>query len=163
MLKLQIFFGTILLHLIELRYSKIKDIKDMLHSLINIPPSRLQLFQSNSSIPLSSSLTMHDLKISRSGQSLKLSTIGSGVGQADYILNHDDEISLDVESSLVLADVRSGLKRNTVPIKTDVLDCTGGVYFMRGVSGRKVAVFKPQDEEQGMPNNTKVIMTFFYL
>jgi hypothetical protein len=72
---------------------------------------------------------MHDLKISRSGQSLKLSIIGSGVGQADYLLNHDDEASLDVESSLVLADVRSGLIRNTVPIKTDVLDCTGGIYI----------------------------------
>lgn len=135
----------------------------MLHSLTNISPSRLQIFQSNSSIPLSNSLTMHDLKISRSGQSLKLSIMGSGVGQADFILNHDDEISLDVESSLVLADVRSGLKRNTVPIKTDVLDCTGGVYFMRGVSGRKVAVFKPQDEEQGMPNNTKVLIFFIYI
>ena len=62
----------------------------------------------------------------------------------------------DNECAQLLADVRTGLKRHQAPAKTDVLDCTGGVYFMRSASGKKIAVFKPHDEEQGMPNNPKV-------
>ena len=137
-------------------FTKIKDVKDLLHNITKIAPSRQQLFQSNSSIPLSSSLTMHDLKISKSGQSLRLSINDASVlGASDHVLNRSGDALLDEECSRLLTDVRLGLQRHNVPIKTDVLDCTGGVYFMRGVSGRKLAVFKPQDEEQGMPNNTK--------
>jgi Phosphatidylinositol 3- and 4-kinase len=137
-------------------FTKIKDVKDLLHSITKIAPSRQQLFQSNSSIPLSSSLTMHDLKISKSGQSLRLSINDVSIlGATDHVLNRSGDTLLDEECSRMLTDVRFGLQRHNVPIKTDVLDCTGGVYFMRGVSGRKIAVFKPQDEEQGMPNNTK--------
>ena len=136
-------------------FSKIKDVKDILHSITNIAPSKQQLFQSNSSVPLSSSLTMHDLKISKSGQTLRLSVVdGNAVGTADFILNSSEENLLDSECSKILTDVRFGLQRHNVPIKTDVLDCTGGVYFMRAVSGRKVAVFKPQDEEQGAHTDT---------
>jgi hypothetical protein len=54
----------------------------------------------------------------------------------------------------LLSEVRSGMEVHQ-PIATDVLDCTGGVYFMRDSYGAKVAVFKPSDEEQGMPNNPK--------
>ena len=160
--------NVFILHIQELRqesncyalqvrwFSKIKDVKDQLHSITNIAPSKLQLFQSNSSVPLSSSLTMHDLQISKSGQSLRLSIIDDNVvGSSDFVLNQTEIDSLDEKCTRMLMDVRFGLQRHNVPIKTDVLDCTGGVYFMRAVSGRKVAVFKPQDEEQGMPNNTK--------
>ena len=66
---------------------------------------------------------------------------------------------MDVDSNCrkILAEVRMGLQRNKVPAKTDLLDCTGGVYFMKTSSGAQVAVFKPSDEEQGMPNNPKGI------
>ncbi|KAJ1412423.1 hypothetical protein B484DRAFT_335811, partial [Ochromonadaceae sp. CCMP2298] len=36
-----------------------------------------------------------------------------------------------------------------------MLDCTGGVYFLKGATNLPFAVFKPNDEEQGMPNNPK--------
>ena len=145
------------MHSLQVRWhSKIKDVKDLLHISTGIPPSRQQLFQSNSSIPLSSSLTLHCLSIDRSGYTLRLSVIDTNViGAAGFIMNHAHETSLDQECSNILSDIRSGLKRENMPIKTDVLDCTGGVYFMRAICGRKVAVFKPFDEEQGMPNNTK--------
>ena len=144
-------------HSVEVRWhSKIKDVKDLLHSITGISPSRQQLFQSNCPIPLSSSVTLHCLSIDRSGYTLRLSIIEANViGAAEFILNHAQESSLDKECSSILTDIRSGLQRENMPIKTDVLDCTGGVYFMRALCGRKVAVFKPFDEEQGMPNNTK--------
>ena len=144
-------------HFVQVRWhSKIKDVKDLLYSTTGIPPSRQQLFQSNCAVPLSSSLTLHCLSIDRSGYTLRLSVIDTNViGAAGFILNHAQETSLDQECSNILADIRSGLRRENMPIKTDVLDCTGGVYFMRALCGRKVAVFKPFDEEQGMPNNTK--------
>jgi Phosphatidylinositol 3- and 4-kinase len=144
-------------HSVEVRWhSKIKDVKDLLHSITGITPSRQQLFQANCPIPLSSSVTLHCLSIDRSGYTLRLSIIETNViGAAEFILNHAQESSLDKECSSILTDIRSGLQRENMPIKTDVLDCTGGVYFMRASCGRKVAVFKPFDEEQGMPNNTK--------
>ena len=144
-------------HALQVRWHfKIKDVKDLLHSTISIPPSRLQLFQTNCPIPLSTNLTLHCLNIDRSGCTLHLSIIEEDViGAAGFVLNHAQEISLDRECANILDDIRSGLSRETMPIKTDVLDCTGGVYFMRGICGRRVAVFKPFDEEQGMPNNTK--------
>ena len=99
---------------------------------------------------------MHDLKISKSGQSLRLSIIDrTSLGSSDFVLNRAKDTALDEECSRILTDVRLGLQRHNIPIMTDVLDCTGGVYFLRSATGRKVAVFKPQDEEQGMPHNTK--------
>jgi len=55
----------------------------------------------------------------------------------------------------MVQQVQLGLRCGHLPTKTDVLDCTGGVYFMKASSNNLVAVFKPMDEEQGMPNNPK--------
>jgi Phosphatidylinositol 3- and 4-kinase len=144
-------------HSLNVRWHlKISDVKDLLHGTTGVPPARQQLFQNNCPIPLSSSLTLHCLNIDRSGYTLRLSIIDANtIGDAEFILNHAQEITLDDECTNILADIRLGLRRENMPIKTDVLDCTGGVYFMRALCGRKVAVFKPFDEEQGMPNNTK--------
>ena len=144
-------------HSLDVRWHlKIRDVKDLLQETTGVPSARQQLFQNNCPIPLSSSLTLHCLNIDRSGHTLRLSIIDANtIGDAEFILNHAQETTLDDECSNILSDIRSGLRRENMPIKTDVLDCTGGVYFMRALCGRKVAVFKPFDEEQGMPNNTK--------
>jgi hypothetical protein len=144
-------------HALEVRwYSKIKDIKDLLHKITGFPPSRQQLFQLNSSTPLSSSLTLHDLRIEGPGHTLLLSMSGGKSPTAsNFVLNHANDAFLNEDCAQLLNDVRAGLQRNQRPAKTDILDCTGGVYFMRAPSGHKVAVFKPHDEEQGMPNNPK--------
>ena len=56
----------------------------------------------------------------------------------------------------MIQTVRQGLlTTNHTPGKTDLLDCTGGVYFMKNQQGQVTAVFKPHDEEQGMLNNPK--------
>ena len=50
----------------------------------------------------------------------------------------------------------AGLSSRQPPGKTDEFEGSGGVYFMRRRHGYKpCAVFKPLDEEPGMPNNPK--------
>jgi hypothetical protein len=145
-------------HSLEVRwYSKIKDIKDLLHKITGVPPSKQQIFQLNCATTLSSSLTLHDLRIEGPGHTLILSALSGRESSlvSNFVLNPSNDVQLDEDCKQLLNDVRVGLQRNQRPAKTDVLDCTGGVYFMRASSGHKVAVFKPHDEEQGMPNNPK--------
>ena len=140
-------------------FTKIKDIKDMLHKLTTCPPSSQALFLSTSSIPLSQSLTLHDLGIDRAGCTLRLSIISSHSNY--FFVLTASSASVEPECAQMVTKARVALQRQQVPAKTDVLDCTGGVYFMRAVSGQKMAVFKPHDEEQGMPNNPKVFISSF--
>lgn len=137
-------------------FTKIKEIKDMIHRITNCPPSSQALFLSTSSIPLSQTLTLHDLAIDRDGCTLRLSIISSHSNY--YFVLTASSASVEPECAQMVTKVRVALQRQQAPAKTDVLDCTGGVYFMRAVSGQKMAVFKPHDEEQGMPNNPKVII-----
>jgi hypothetical protein len=65
------------------------------------------------------------------------------------------DMEVDAKCTSILNEVRMGLQRNHVPGRTDLLDSTGGVYFMKASAGARIAVFKPSDEEQGMPNNPK--------
>ncbi len=51
--------------------------------------------------------------------------------------------------------MREGLSARRRPIKTDEFEGSGGVYFLVSANGQRIAVFKPQDEEQGMPLNPK--------
>lgn len=134
-------------------YSTIRDIKQQINSITKQPHSRLHLFHSSRPYELTNSTTLHDLGIEGAGYSMKLAV--------DYEI--DQKFTLEVASGLLLdedcrdmlQEVRIGLDRNRIPGKTDVLDSTGGVYFMRSHSGAKAAVFKPRDEEQGMEGNAK--------
>lgn len=55
----------------------------------------------------------------------------------------------------LIASVKRGLQDRWMPIKTDEFEGSGGVYFLTSSGGQRIAVFKPQDEEQGMPQNPK--------
>ena len=134
-------------------FTSIKDIKDQLHKLINYPPSRMRLYHFSSAKSLSNTTTLHCLGIFENGHVLRLvMDVRDGL-HASIIPSKDMDV--DYKCKKMLSDVRLGLQRNKVPAKTDLLDCTGGVYFMKAPSGAQVAVFKPSDEEQGMPNNPK--------
>jgi hypothetical protein len=134
-------------------FTSIKDIKDQLHKLINCPPSRIRLYHFSSAKSLSNTTTLHDMGINDSGHIfLLLMDVRDGL-RASIIPSKDMDV--DNKCKKILTEVRLGLQRNKVPSKTDLLDCTGGVYFMKAASGAQVAVFKPSDEEQGMPNNPK--------
>ena len=135
--------------------------QDALHKITKVPPSAQNLFYGTSSTPLRSTVTLHDLGIDRTGHSLILSITSSTTTNCYFVLNAITPLVED-ECVQLLADVRTGLKRHQAPAKTDVLDCTGGVYFMRSASGKKMAVFKPHDEEQGMPNNPKVMNDLYH-
>lgn len=142
-------------------FTSIKDIKDMLHRITRQPPRVLDLFYGTNARVLGNNLTLHDFGIERAGYVLRLAinngssfNNGGGHGPA-YVLTPSRDVALDTVCRRMLQDVRGGLDRGVVPMRTDVLDCTGGVYFLKSLEKRKIAVFKPHDEEQGMPNNDK--------
>jgi hypothetical protein len=146
-------------HLIQVKwFQKIKDIKDIVNKLTNIPPSKQLIFHSSCPTPLRNQITLHDLGIDGNGHSLHLAINESN--PSSFILAQVKDIYPDLSASKLLSEIRNGLECNQSPTKTDILDCTGGVYFMRNSSGRKAAVFKPYDEEQGMPNNYKGFQGF---
>ena len=133
-------------------FTSIKDIKDQLHKSINCPLSRMQIYHSFSSKPLSNQATLHELGIFQSGSVLRLALIFDSTRHA---LIPSKDLDHDVRCDEMVRQVQLGLRCGHLPTKTDVLDCTGGVYFMKASSNNLVAVFKPMDEEQGMPNNPK--------
>ena len=142
-------------------FTSIKDIKDMLHRITRQPPRVLDLFYGTNPRVLGNNMTLHDFGIERAGHVLRLaindgSLFGNGGGNGPaYVLTPSRDVALDTECRRMLQDVQGGLSRGLVPMRTDVLDCTGGVYFMKSLEKRRIAVFKPHDEEQGMPNNDK--------
>lgn len=88
-------------HLLPVKcFSTVRDIKELLCVELGVPPSRQQLFQSNCSIPLCPSLTLHCLNINNDGHVIHLSIIEDNViGSANFVLNHAQETSLDAECS----------------------------------------------------------------
>lgn len=134
-------------------FTSIKDIKDQLQREYNFPISRIQLYHPNSSNQLRNPTTLHDLDIKQAGHTLRLALVFTTNPQ--YMLEPAKDMCLDEEVEEMIWQVRMGLRSGHLPAKTDMLDCTGGVYFMKGSSNTPAAVFKPSDEEQGMPNNPK--------
>lgn len=134
-------------------FTSIKDIKDLIHQRSNIAPSKMHLFHSSSSKSLSNQTTLHDLGIYQAGHVLRLVLNIVAENQNSLIQSKDMEV--DDNCLKMLSEVQLGLDHGKFPGKTDPLDCTGGVYFMKSPSNHQVAVFKPSDEEQGMPNNPK--------
>ena len=134
-------------------FTSIKDIKDQLQREYSFPISRIQLYYPPSSKCLGNQTTLHDLDIKQAGHVLRLALVFTTNPQ--FMLEPTKDMCLDELNEEMIRDVRTGLRAGHQPAKTDMLDCTGGVYFMKGGSNTPAAVFKPSDEEQGMPNNPK--------
>lgn len=145
-------------HTLNVRwFTSIRDIKDMLHRITGQPTRNLDLFYGTNAQRLSNNMTLHDFGIEKDGYVLRL-TINNATTSCrpqSFVLTPSRDVELSDDCENMLSEVSTGLKQGAVPMRTDVLDCTGGVYFMRNTAGRKIAVFKPHDEEQGMPNNGK--------
>lgn len=133
-------------------FSSIKDIKDQLNRITNTPPREQHLFHLSRATQLKNSQSLHDLGIEKDGHVLKLSI---NTGTSNFVLTSSTDYNVDENCLQLINNVRQGLQRNQKPIATEIFDCTGGVYFLRNSSGQKCAVFKPNDEEQGMPRNNK--------
>jgi hypothetical protein len=100
---------------------------------------------------------LHDIGIVKSGAKLRV-IIDSSVEDKNKLAPFNESIQLSNELLELIDDSRSGLSSNQPPAKTDEFQGSGGVYFIRKRKGgkvAKVAVFKPLDEEPGMPNNPK--------
>lgn len=141
-------------HILNVKwYFTIKDIKDQLFRCTNIPVKYQQLFHDACPTALRNQMNLHDLGIATSGHILRLSITSE---KENFILVEANPDVIDSVCSSLLNDVRLGLRRPGLkPLKTDEFDGTGGVYFMRSATGTNIAVFKPADEEQGMPYNAK--------
>jgi len=133
-------------------FTTIKDIKDQLHKKYFYPHSNMFLFHTSRSRALTNQNTLHDLGISKEGHVLRLVI---DTAAKNHSLMPSKDIKMDDLCVEMISEVQKGLDSGKVPAKTDVLDCTGGVYFMKSTTGIHVAVFKPSDEEQGTPFNTK--------
>ena len=142
------------IHVLNVKwYFTIKDIKDQLFRFTNIPVRHQQLFHDAFPTALRNTMNLHDLGISASGHILRLSATSE---KENFVLVEASSDIVDTKCSSLLNDVRLGLRRPGLkPLKTDEFDGTGGVYFMRSATGTNIAVFKPADEEQGMPYNAK--------
>lgn len=131
----------------------ISEVKRLLHEEMGAPPARQHLFYSTNPTPLSNSLSLHDMRIERSCHMLSL-WIDDPL-RPDYSLSICQEARPDEAAKALVGEVQRGLLKGQHPTATDQFEGSGGVYFMRGVNGLYIGVFKPQDEEQGMPNNPK--------
>lgn len=133
-------------------WTTIKALKEQLLQLTGVPPCKQHLFSSFLPMELRNTFTLHDLRIEKSGHSFSL-VVDDSLSNFTLMAAHPSD--LDESCLQMISDVKLGLNKNKVPGKSDLLDGTSGVYFMRSVLGANCAVFKPRDEEQGMPNNPK--------
>lgn len=137
---------------IDVKYfTSIKDIKDQLQREYNFPVSRIQLYHSSSPKFLRNQTTLHDLDIKQAGHVLRLALVIATNPQ--FMLEPIKDLCIDDDVEDMIRQVRMGMRSGHLPAKTDMLDCTGGVYFMKGSSNTPTAVFKPSDEEQGTHNS----------
>jgi hypothetical protein len=142
------------IHSVKVRwYSSIKDLKDQLHVITNEPPSTQHIFHPSNPTEFRNSSTLQSIGIEHDGFTLKVAF--DDYVRASFYLEPLKKDLLDAAASNMLEEVRQGLIRDKQPKVTDKLDGSGGVYFLRSLKGFYAAVFKPHDEEQGMPNNPK--------
>eukprot|EP01041_Mallomonas_annulata_P011140 gene11140-23281_t len=134
-------------------WTTIKDVKDQLHKLTHRAPAKQRLFHPSEPKELRNLVTLHDVGLEESGGMLRV--VFESNEKSNFILSHSDAIKMDESCANMIADIRHGLQGNKIPAKSDILDGTSGVYFMRSTMGAYISVFKPRDEEQGMPNNPK--------
>merc|ERR1711871_1658883 len=148
-------------------WDKISDIKVLLRKIINESLSRHHLYLPKSAKELSNNLTLHDIGFTGNSSSLAKVTeklrviIDSSYGKdglkSSSLIPFNEAITEDEKIREIIEETRTGLSAGQPPGKTDEFDGSGGVYFMKSPSSKfgPVAVFKPLDEEPGMPNNPK--------
>lgn len=144
------------IHSLQVRwYTSIKDVKDMMRKITNVLPSKQEFFYASFPKALRNQTTMHDLGFEGAGNVLGVSLAATSPNDNRACFIAPVKNFPDIACQKLVSDVRLGFYRGQTPSKTDIFDGTGGVYFMRGSNGVHNAVFKPRDEEQGMPMNPK--------
>jgi len=152
-------------------WSTVKDVKDVVNTLLHVPPSNQRLFFGplmTSGYDLPNLRTLNDVGIYRSGETLflemkgNLSSLNSRLSDMTTLTSsgsNDICVALSVLNVTpkhlrkVVQQARRGL---ALGLKPDlVLDGSGGTYFMHDPKKVRVAVFKPADEEPYADNNPR--------
>jgi hypothetical protein len=131
-------------------WTSIKEIKDAIKQLVDVPVAQQRLFYRGAELP--NSRLLHDVGVEASGSTLFFAV------QRDQ---SQQRWSLEVYGSLepprslrrIISQVRRGLEVGLAPSLS--LEGTGGTYFFKGPRKHNLAAFKPQDEEPFAPNNPK--------
>jgi hypothetical protein len=124
-------------------HQTVKDVKDLLYKHTSIPPSKISLFHLHSPTQLRNTICLHYL-VPHSGNNggtdstvvLRFISTQSATSQ-DFILQPISDTQSDSDAQLLLDKIRKGFLANKQPIKTELLDCTGGVYFLRNGCGNR--------------------------
>ena len=166
-------------------WSTVKDVKDVIQKLLSIPPSLQRLYFGplmNSGRPLPNHRTLHDAGIYKNGQVLFLeikglpSTTTAPLGSSSSLLLASKKSRFldlstlkqaenDICISKAMFDItpkhfKSIIKQTRIALACGikpvlVLDGSGGTYFLHDAYKRKIAVFKPADEEPYAVNNPR--------
>lgn len=157
-------------------WSTIKDVKNQLHKLTNLPPSAQRIFYGPlgqrggkpmpGQVELPNYRTLHDAGICRSGETLLLDVKPQS--------GHSSETSLSMLQSSTASDVciassvlditpramqiivQQARRGFAMGLKPELgIDGSGGAYFLRDARKVKVCVFKPADEEPYAINNPR--------
>lgn len=165
-------------------WSTIKDVKDVIQKLLSIPPSLQRLYHGpfmTSGISLPNHRTLHDAGVYKNGQVLYLeikglpsstttkssssSTLYKGKKATIHDLSTLKQIENDICISKAMFDstpklLKSIIKQCRIALAycikpVLVLDGSGGTYFLHDIHKRKIAVFKPADEEPYAVNNPR--------
>jgi Phosphatidylinositol 3- and 4-kinase/Ubiquitin family len=152
-------------------WATIKDVKDAIQKLVQVPPHSQRLFfgpllTSGGELPNHRSL--HDAGIYRSGETLLLdikrcveNTSSCSVSMVSLRMTSANDIC--ISSSMIDSTpkplrhlVTLARRAFTLGLKPElVLDGSGGTYFLHDAKKSKVAVFKPADEEPYAKNNPR--------
>jgi hypothetical protein len=176
-------------------WSTVKDVKDVVQKLLNIPPSLQRLYYGpfmNSGVSLPNHRSLGDAGIYKNGQVLYLeikglpsgsstssssssnsssNTSGSGTRlmstkkTSTFDLSTLKHAGNDICISKAFFDktpkiYKSIIKQSRIALAYGikpvlVLDGSGGTYFLHDINKRKIAVFKPADEEPYSINNPR--------
>jgi len=134
-------------------WSTIKEIKTQLYRITMEPPSQQHLYHATKASELKNSWTLHDMEIDKSGTVLRVAIDYST--RPIFTLSSANNVILDAACVKMINDAKLGFQKGKLPSATDEFEGSGGVYFLRNANGGYGCVFKPHDEEQGMPNNPK--------
>mmetsp|Transcript_27405 Transcript_27405/g.62926 ORF Transcript_27405/g.62926 Transcript_27405/m.62926 type:complete len:441 (-) Transcript_27405:1157-2479(-) len=145
-------------------WSTVKDVKDQLYQLLNVPPSSQRLFFGPIN-DLPNHRTLNDAGIYRSGETLLFDIRPSMRGFSTLTSLQTSDSTPDICVSSVMNDLTTKSMRRIVQrtrrgldmgLKPEIaLDGSGGTYFLRDARKVKIAAFKPSDEEPYAPNNPR--------
>lgn len=128
-------------------WTAVATIKNLITDVTGIPSDRQRLFTGPTE--LKNQRFVDDYHVS-DGATLRLVY---RVDCAFYIMPHDSDPALPAACTELLAKVQQGFAKGLSPQLA--MEGTGGAYFLRDARGKKVAVFKPSDEEPYAPCNPR--------